>query len=84
MDFRTLRFAPIRDAGSLGAALKRYRRTAGVSQATLADRLGTFRPNISRIENGHVVEQLDLILAIIRELGLELHLAGAGDGPVDR
>ena len=74
MDNRTDRLAPIRDARALGHAVKTYRRRHGIRQAQLAERLGTYRPNISRIENGHAVEQLDLLFSMIRELGLEIRL----------
>ena len=74
MDNRSDRLAPIRDARALGHALKIYRRRDNIRQAQLAERLGTYRPNISRIENGHAVEQLDLLFSMIRELGLEIRL----------
>src|ERR1700722_4465452 len=37
-----------------GAVIRRARRRAGISQATLADRLGTTKSAISRWENGQV------------------------------
>lgn len=64
--------APVADARALGRALRACRKHAGLDQAELARRLGTYRTNLSRIENGHAVEQLDLVLASLRELGFEL------------
>jgi HTH-type transcriptional regulator/antitoxin HipB len=41
-----------RSAGALGTAIQRARQTAALSQDELADRAGTSRPTLSRLERG--------------------------------
>jgi transcriptional regulator with XRE-family HTH domain len=59
------------DATREGArALIRARLAAGLSQAALADRVGTGQAVISRIETGAVSPTLDMLTRIARALGL--------------
>jgi len=58
----------------LGTALRDARKEAGLSQIDLADRLGTTRHRISRLEQGEISDQLLLILRILDRLGIELLL----------
>jgi HTH-type transcriptional regulator / antitoxin HipB len=64
----------VRDSRSFGAALATFRKRRGVDQDELAMELGTYRPTISRVENGHAVAQLELIFQMIRALDVEIHI----------
>jgi len=59
---------------SIGAAIRHYRRRAGLTQAQLADLSGLERTYLSRLENGHETEQLKRILAALRQLGVRMTL----------
>jgi putative transcriptional regulator len=52
-----------------GSRMAQARRSAGLSQSGLADRLSDHRTTIGRIERGEVRPSVDLALAICRELG---------------
>jgi putative transcriptional regulator len=52
-----------------GARVAQARHSAGLSQQTLAERVGTARSTIARIEIGMTTPTLDLALALSRELG---------------
>ncbi|MFA5787179.1 MAG: helix-turn-helix transcriptional regulator [Actinomycetota bacterium] len=59
------------DAAREGArALARARRAAGLSQAALAERVGTDQAVISRIERGAVSPTLDMLTRIARGLDM--------------
>ncbi len=53
----------VASARALGAAIRHYRREAGLPRETL-----------SRLENGHETEQLRHILALLRQLGVRASL----------
>jgi len=59
---------------SLGAAIKHYRRQAGLSQAELAERTGLHRSYLSALEQGHETEQLRRILRVLKQLGVRMSL----------
>jgi transcriptional regulator with XRE-family HTH domain len=52
-----------------GARVAQARQNAGLSQQKLADRIGTARSTIARVEIGVSTPTLDLALALSRELG---------------
>ena len=52
-----------------GARVAQARHNAGLSQQALADRIGTARSTVARIEIGFTTPTLDLALALSRELG---------------
>jgi transcriptional regulator with XRE-family HTH domain len=52
-----------------GARVAQARRKAGFSQQALADRIGTARSTVARVEIGMTTPTLDLALALSRELG---------------
>jgi len=54
----------------LGAELRALRADAGLTHEQLAKRIGESRAQISRLENGHVVDQADVI-KILDALGVE-------------
>jgi HTH-type transcriptional regulator/antitoxin HipB len=63
--------------GSLGAAIRHYRREAGLSQAELADRAGLHRSYLSDLEQGKETEQVRRILRILKQLGVRMTLEKA-------
>lgn len=64
----------IYSAKSLGAAVRHYRRTAGISQMELAAQTGIHRTYLSLLENGAETEQLKRLLRILKELGVRMSL----------
>ena len=62
-----------------GARVAYARHTAGLSQQGLADRIGTARSTVARVELGITTPTLDLALALSRELGESVEaLFGSG------
>lgn len=59
---------------SLGAAIRHYRRQAGLSQAELAERTGLHRSYLSALEQGRETEQLRRILRVLKQLGVRMSL----------
>src|ERR1700678_963752 len=54
----------------LGAEIRALRAEAGLTADQLGKRIGRSRADISRLENGHVVDQADVI-AILEALGVD-------------
>jgi transcriptional regulator with XRE-family HTH domain len=54
----------------LGAEIRTMRGAAGLTAAQLGRRIGRSRADISRLENGHVIDQADVI-KILDELGVD-------------
>jgi HTH-type transcriptional regulator/antitoxin HipB len=71
--------APFRiyTAASLGAAIRHYRKEAGLSQAELAARSGLNRTYLSALEKGKETEQLRRLLRVLRQLGVRMTLQRA-------
>ena len=61
-------------ARSLGAALKHFRREAGVTQAELAERAGIHRTYLSALEQGKETEQLRRLLRVFKQLGVRMSI----------
>ena len=59
---------------SLGAAIRHYRREAGLTQAELAERTGLHRTYLSALERGQETEQLRRILRVLKQLGVRMSL----------
>lgn len=57
---------------SLGAAIRHYRRQAGLTQAELAERAGLHRTYLSALEHGRETEQLKRILRVLKHLGVRM------------
>jgi HTH-type transcriptional regulator/antitoxin HipB len=57
---------------SLGAAIRHYRRQAGLSQAELAERTGLHRSYLSELEQGRETEQVKRIIRILKQLGVRM------------
>jgi transcriptional regulator with XRE-family HTH domain len=64
----------IYSAASLGAAIRHYRKGAGLTQAQLAEALGLQRSYLSELEQGKETEQLTRVLRILRQLGVRMTL----------
>ena len=62
------------DAFILGERLKEERLKAGFTQAQLAERIGTRRNYISRVENGHANVQVSTLFKIFQGLGRRVSL----------
>lgn len=62
---------------SLGAAIRHYRKAAGLSQAQLAARVGVHRSYLSDLERGKETEQVRRILHLLRELGVRMTIEEA-------
>ena len=62
---------------SLGAAIRHYRRQAGLSQAELAERTGLHRTYLSDLEQGKETEQVRRILRVLKQLGVRMMLEKA-------
>jgi len=56
----------------VGQLIRRTRRAAAMTQQQLAERVGTTRHCIIRIEQGGHHVALDTALAVLEELGLEI------------
>lgn len=62
---------------SLGAAIRHYRKQAGLSQAQLAEQTGLNRTYLSNLEQGRETEQLKRVLRLLRQLGVRMTLERA-------
>ena len=62
------------DAFILGERLKEERHKAGLTQEQLADKIGTKKSYISRVENGHTDIQVSTLLKIFQGLGRRVSL----------
>ncbi|MCK6527301.1 helix-turn-helix transcriptional regulator [Myxococcota bacterium] len=54
--------------------IRAAREQAGVSQAELAERVGTNQPSIARVESGKVTPKIDFLDRIARALGMHLEV----------
>lgn len=68
---------PIREARDLGAALRDFRLSRGLTQAQLARTIGVDRQYISELEGGKETEQLRRLVAAFKVLGLRLYVGKA-------
>jgi HTH-type transcriptional regulator/antitoxin HipB len=62
---------------SLGAAIKHYRKQAGLTQAQLAELAGLNRTYLSNLEKGNETEQLRRLLRVLKQLGVRMTLQKA-------
>lgn len=63
------------DAFMLGELLRAERQKAGLTQQQLADRIGTRRSYISRVENGHTDIQLSTLYKLFQGVGRKISVA---------
>jgi transcriptional regulator with XRE-family HTH domain len=62
-----------------GVRVAQARQKTGLSQQALADRIGTARSTVARVEIGMTTPTLDLALALSRELGQSVETLFGGD-----
>ena len=63
------RFEAEAEAFCLAEVLKAERQEAGLTQQQLADKIGTKKAYISKVENGHIDVQLSTLFRIFSGLG---------------
>lgn len=61
-----------RTTAQIGGAIRRKRRSIGLSQKTLGARIGTRQATLSGLENGEQGTRLGTLVDILAALGLEL------------
>lgn len=59
-------------AEAVGQAIKHFRAQAGLTQAELASRVGIQRSYLAELEGGHVTEQTQRIVDLLKALGARL------------
>jgi transcriptional regulator with XRE-family HTH domain len=64
----------IQTPGSLAAAIRHYRREAGLTQAQLAEAAGLNRTYLAKLESGAETEQLRRIFRVLRQLEVRMTL----------
>lgn len=62
----------LRTATDIGALIRDSRRRAGLSQAALAERIGTTQPWVSEIERGKGTAEIGMILRVLATLDIQL------------
>lgn len=62
----------VRTSKQIGAAIRRCRRSAGLSQAELGARTGLRQATISALEHGEQGTQLRTLIDVMTALGLEM------------
>jgi len=62
---------------SLGAAIKHYRKQAGLTQAELAELAGLNRTYLSDMEKGKETEQVRRLVRVLKQLGVRMTLQKA-------
>jgi len=62
------------DAGSIGAAIREFRRQRGLSQGELASRTGIHRSYLSELEGGKTTEHVERLVAVFEALGVGIRL----------
>ena len=62
----------VESVADLGALIRQARQTAGMTQEELADRIGTTRQWMIRVEQGRRTTAMSMVLLALSELGLEM------------
>lgn len=60
--------------GISGRLLREARRRAGLTQRTVAGRVGVTQPTVARIERGEIEPSLERLLGLVRACGLDLDI----------
>src|SRR5262245_42711664 len=71
----------INNPRELGALIRQVRIRAGLSQTQLATALGTYQPEISKLEKGNPGVRLSLIFQAAKTLGLNLFVESGEHAP---
>ena len=64
-------------AEALGQAVKHFREQAGLTQVELARRVGIRRTYLAELETGHVTEQTERLVRLLKELGVRITIGEA-------
>lgn len=72
-----------RTAKQLGAAIRRRRRSLGLSQTALGERTHLRQATISALENGEPGTQLRTMIDVMTALGLEVVVRGRSKSGAD-
>jgi transcriptional regulator with XRE-family HTH domain len=76
------------EPAQVGGLVERLRRQAGLTQAALADRIGTTQAAVSKIETGRTLPGLDLLdriaRAVDRPISITLGVSTPVPSPADR
>jgi HTH-type transcriptional regulator/antitoxin HipB len=64
----------------LGAAIKHYRTSAGLTQAQSAESMGVTQSYVSRLESGEFGTSLSQALRLLRIVGCEVVVRRTGSG----
>jgi HTH-type transcriptional regulator / antitoxin HipB len=70
-----------RTSKQIGAAIRRRRRSAGLSQTTLGAKTNLRQATISALENGEPGTQLRTLTDVMAALGLEMVIRERSEGP---
>ena len=70
---------PIQTAADLGKAVRKQRKSDGLTLADVAGLTNVGIRFLSELENGKPTVRLDKLLRVIRALGLQLHLTSMTD-----
>jgi len=73
----------VRTSKQLGAALRRIRRSQGLTQRNLGDKMHVRQATISKLESGESATQLRTVLDALAALNLELVIRPRTSPPVD-
>lgn len=61
-------------SAGLGAAIRHFRRQAGLTQAELAERAGLHRSYLSSLEKGRETEHLRRLLRVLKHLDVRISI----------
>ncbi len=71
-DARRRGYQDAKESFELGSRVRTERERRGLTQAELAERMGTTQPTVARLEAGGVTPSLDTLHRVADALGLEL------------
>jgi len=69
--------ARVYNSKGLGAAIRHFRKEAGMTQAELAERAGLNRTYLSNLENGDITEQAERVIKLLALVGARITIAKA-------
>jgi HTH-type transcriptional regulator/antitoxin HipB len=71
----------VRTSKQLGAAIRRHRRSAGLSQAQLGAKTNLRQATISVLERGESGTELRTVIDVMAALGIEMVVRDRSQGP---
>ena len=73
-----------RTTRQIGAIIRRARRSAGMNQTELGEKVGLRQATISKLERGEPATRLSTMLDVLSALGLEIVIDRRGRGSATR